>query len=62
MKNYFKICLLLDDINEYVDSTLFYLTDKDNNSYDIKEIIMYLSTVDETITTIKELLVKTERQ
>lgn len=61
MKNYTEIYLLLDDINEYVNSTLLYLTAKDNNLYDVKEIIMYLSSVDETITTIKNLLIKIER-
>lgn len=62
MNNYTEIYLLLDDINEYVNSTLLYLTTKDNNLYDVKEIIMYLSSVDETITTIKNLLIKIERQ
>lgn len=58
---YTEICLLLDDINEYVNSTLLYHTTKDSNLYDIEEIIMYLSSVDEKITIIKELLFKIER-
>ena len=61
MKNYNEICLLLDDINEYVNSTLLYLTTEESNLYEVKEIIMYLSSVDEAIATIKELLIKIER-
>lgn len=44
---YTEICLLLDDINEYVNSILLYHTTEDSNLYDIEEIIMYLSSVDE---------------
>jgi hypothetical protein len=62
MKLYNEIYLLLDDINEYVNSTLLYLTTEDSNLYDVKEIIMYLSSVDESITTIKELLNQIERK
>lgn len=58
---YTEICLLLDDINEYVNSILLYHTTEDSNLYDIEEIIMYLSSVDEKITIIKELLFKIER-
>ncbi len=50
-----EINLLLDDINEYVNSTLLYLNNP-NSNLDINELIMYLSSVDETIETIKKLL------
>lgn len=50
-----EINLLLDDINEYVNSTLLYLNSP-NSNLDINELIMYLSSVDEIIETIKKLL------
>ncbi len=50
-----EINLLLDDINEYVNSTLLYLNNP-NSNLDKIELIMYLSSVDETIETIKKLL------
>ena len=50
-----EINLLLDDINEYIYSTLLYLNNH-NSNLDLKEIIMYLSSVDEIIDTIKLLL------
>lgn len=62
MNYHTEIYLLLDDINEYVNSTLLYLTTENNNLYDVDEIIMYLSSVDEAITIIKKLLIKIERK
>ncbi len=50
-----EINLLLDDVNEYVNSTLLYLNNP-NSNLDINELIMYLSSVDEIIETIKKLL------
>lgn len=50
-----KIELYLDDINEYVNSTLLYLSEN-SNDLDKGEIIMYLSSVDEMITEIKNYL------
>ncbi len=55
MNKYLEIDMLLDDINEYVSSTLFYLRNP-NSKIDIDELIMYLSTVDETINNIKKIL------
>lgn len=52
-----EIELLLDDINEYTKSILLYLS-KSNSNLDLDEIIMYLSSVDEIITTIKNLLLE----
>ena len=52
-----EIDMLLDDINEYVKSTLFYLNNP-NLDFDVDELIMYLSTVDESIKTIKTLLLE----
>ena len=57
MKVEYEINLLLDDINEYVNSVLLYLNNP-NSNLDLKEIIMYLSSVDETIKTIKQLLLE----
>ena len=51
----YEINLFLDDINEYVKSILLYLNNP-NSNLDLKEIIMYLSSVDEIIKTIKKLL------
>lgn len=62
MNYHTEIYLLLDDINEYVNSTLLYLTTENNNLYDVDEIIMYLSSVDEAIAIIKKLLIKIERK
>lgn len=52
-----EIELLLDDINEYTDSVLSYLNNP-NSNIDLKEIIMYLSSIDEIITTIKKILLE----
>lgn len=52
-----EIDMLLDDINEYVKSTLFYLNNP-NSEFDVDELIMYLSTVNESIKTIKTLLLE----
>ena len=52
-----EIDMLLDDINEYVKATLFYLNNP-NLEFDVDELIMYLSTVDESIKTIKTLLLE----
>ena len=52
-----EINMLLDDINEYIKSTLFYLNNP-NLEFDVDELIMYLSTVDESINTIKTLLLE----
>ena len=57
MNNYLEIDMLLDDINEYVRSTLFYLKNP-NSDMDVRELIMYLSTVDEIINDIKKLLLE----
>ena len=62
MNYHTEIYLLLEDINEYVNSTLLYLTTENNNLYDVDEIIMYLSSVDEAIAIIKKLLIKIERK
>ena len=48
-----EINMLLDDIK----STLFYLNNP-NLEFDVDELIMYLSTVDESINTIKTLLLE----
>lgn len=48
-----EIELLLDDINEYTNSVLSYLNNP-NSNIDLKEIIMYLSSIDEIIATIKK--------
>jgi hypothetical protein len=53
----YEINLFLDDINEYVKSILLYLNNP-NSNLDLKEIIMYLSSVDEIIKTIKKLLLE----
>lgn len=52
-----EIELLLDDINEYTKSILLYLSNS-NSNLDLDGIIMYLSSVDEIITTIKNLLLE----
>ena len=52
-----EINLLLDDINEYVNSTLLYLNNA-NSNIDVNELVMYLSCVDEIIKTIKNLLLE----
>ena len=49
-----EIELLLDDINEYTNSVLLYLNNP-NSNIDLKEIIMYLSSIDEIIATIKKI-------
>ena len=53
----YEINLLLDDLNEYVNSILLYLNNP-NSNLDLKEIVMYLSSVDEAIKTIKQLLLE----
>lgn len=57
MNKDYEINLLLDDINEYVNSILLYLNNP-NSILDLKEIEMYLSSVDEIIKTIKKLLLE----
>lgn len=57
MNKDYEIDLLLDDINEYVNSILLYLNNP-NSILDLKEIEMYLSSVDEIIKTIKKLLLE----
>lgn len=57
MNKDYEIELLLDDINEYVNSILLYLNNP-NSNLDLKEIEMYLSSVDEIINTIKKLLLE----
>lgn len=57
MNTNLEIELLLDDINEYTDSVLSYLNNP-NSNIDLKEIIMYLSSIDEIITTIKKILLE----
>ena len=52
-----EIELLLDDINEYTNSVLLYLNNP-NSNIDLKEIIMYLSSIDEIIATIKKILLE----
>ena len=52
-----EIELLLDDINEYTNSILLYLNNL-NSNLDLEEIIMYLSSFNEIITTIKEFIRK----
>ena len=52
-----EIELLLNDINEYSNSVLLYLNNP-NSNLDLKELIMYLSSVNETIETIKKLLIE----
>lgn len=53
MNKNLEIELLLDDINEYTNSVLSYLNNP-NSNIDLKEIIMYLSSIDEIIATIKK--------
>lgn len=52
-----EIELLLDDIKEYVNSTLNYLSNE-NSNIDKNELIMYLSSVEEAIFIIKNLLLE----
>lgn len=52
-----EIELLLNDINEYSNSVLLYLNNP-NSNLDLKELIMYLSSVNEIIETIKKLLIE----
>lgn len=52
-----EIELLLDDINEYINSTLIYLSNE-NSNIDKDELIMYLSSVEEAIFIIKNLLLE----
>ena len=52
-----EIDLLLDDINEYINSTLIYLSNE-NSNIDKDELIMYLSSVEEAIFIIKNLLLE----
>lgn len=52
-----EIELLLDDIKEYVNSTLIYLSNE-NSNIDKDELIMYLSSVKEAIFIIKNLLLE----
>ena len=54
MNTNLEIELLLDDINEYTNSVLLYLNNP-NSNIDLKEIIMYLSSIDEIIATIKKI-------
>lgn len=57
MNTNLEIELLLDDINEYTNSALLYLNNP-NSNIDLKEIIMYLSSIDEIIATIKKILLE----
>ena len=57
MNTNLEIELLLDDINEYTNSVLSYLNNP-NSNIDLKEIIMYLSSIDEIIATIKKILLE----
>lgn len=57
MNTNLEIELLLDDINEYTNSILLYLNNP-NPNLDLEEIIMYLSSVNEIITTIKKFIRK----
>ena len=52
-----EIELLLDDLNEYINSTLIYLSNE-NSNIDKDELIMYLSSVEEAIFIIKNLLLE----
>lgn len=51
-----EISMYFNDIKGYVQSTLIYLNNK-NNNLDKKEIIMYLSSIEEIINDIKEELI-----
>lgn len=57
MNTNLEIELLLDDINEYTNSVFLYLNNP-NSNIDLKEIIMYLSSIDEIIATIKKILLE----
>ena len=57
MNTNLEIELLLDDIKEYTNSVLLYLNNP-NSNIDLKEIIMYLSSIDEIIATIKKILLE----
>ncbi len=52
------IIMYLDDINSYVNSILYYhsCSSKEKKELDIKEILMYLSSVSEIIQDIKNYL------
>ncbi len=52
------IIMYLDDIDSYVNSILYYhyCTDEDREKLDIKEILMYLSSISEIIQDIKDFL------
>lgn len=50
----------IEDISNYCLDTLDYLKSKDKENYDVSEIIMYLSTVPETINEIKKIVAEIE--
>ena len=52
--------LYLNDIKNYTDSALIYLTSNNNNNIDKDEIVMYLSSCDEIIEDIKVNLYRLE--
>ena len=51
----------LNDIKEYSNSALLYLTNP-SDKLDKEEIIMYLSCVEEYVNTVSELIVKIENE
>ena len=60
MNKKLEVELCLNDIKEYVQSTLYYFEHENNKKIDKQEIIMYLSTVPEAIDNIKQLLIEIE--
>ncbi len=50
------IIMYLDDIDNYVNSILFYhsCSDKEKEELDLKEILMYLSSIAEIIQDVKD--------
>jgi len=60
MNKKIQIDLNLDDIEEYVNSALFYFSNETNPNFDKDELIMYLSSIPEKVSEIKELLTEIE--
>ena len=54
------VILYLNDIKNYADSALIYLTNSNNQNIDKDEIVMYLSSCDEIIEDIKKNLYRLE--
>ena len=60
MNKKLEVKLNLDDIEEYVNSALFYFDNEGNPNFDKDEMIMYLSTIPEKVDDTKKLLIEIE--